>query len=46
VATHVWGTSFRIHEWRFAVGEAISHLVRLTRLGRARQVAEGRWAAA
>ena len=46
VATHVWGGGLRMHEWRFALGEAISHLVRLARLGRVCEVAEGRWAPA
>jgi glyoxylase-like metal-dependent hydrolase (beta-lactamase superfamily II) len=44
VARYVWGDALRGHEWRFALGEAISHLVRLVRLGRAGEVAAGRWA--
>ena len=46
VATHVWGGGLRVHEWRFALGEALSHLVRLVGLGRARELAEGRWSPA
>ena len=44
VAERVWGTGLGVHELRFALGEAISHLVRLARLGRAREVTPGRWA--
>jgi len=44
VAQRVWGTGLGVHELRFALGEAISHLVRLDRLGRAREIAPGRWA--
>ena len=46
VAERVWGTGLSVHERRFALGEAISHLVRLARLGRAREVAQGRWTTA
>jgi glyoxylase-like metal-dependent hydrolase (beta-lactamase superfamily II) len=35
VAGRIWNLAVSVHELRFAMGEAISHLVRLTRLGRA-----------
>jgi glyoxylase-like metal-dependent hydrolase (beta-lactamase superfamily II) len=38
----IWG-DLGPHERRFAVGEAFAHLVRLERLGRAKEVATGRW---
>ena len=44
VAERVWGTGLAVHELRFALGEAISHLVRLSRLGRAQEVTPGHWA--
>jgi glyoxylase-like metal-dependent hydrolase (beta-lactamase superfamily II) len=46
VAQRIWGTGLGVHELRFALGEAISHLVRLARLGRAVEAAPGRWRAA
>ena len=44
VAERVWGTGLAVHELRFALSEAISHLVRLSRLGRAQEVTPGHWA--
>jgi glyoxylase-like metal-dependent hydrolase (beta-lactamase superfamily II) len=46
VAERIWGTALSVHELRFALSEAISHLVQLTRLGRARETAPGHWATA
>ena len=46
VAERVWGTGLATHELRFALSEAISHLVRLTRLDRAQETAPGHWATA
>ena len=46
VAERVWGTMLAVHELRFALSEAISHLVRLARLGRAKETAPGHWATA
>ncbi len=46
VSQHVWGTELGRHERRFALVEAVSHLVRLARLGRAEEVEPGRWRAA
>ncbi len=43
VSQHVWGTELGRHERRFALVEAVSHLVRLARLGRAEEVERGRW---
>ncbi len=45
VSLAVWGDGLDRHERRFALVEAISHLVRLQRLGRAEEVAPGRWRA-
>lgn len=46
VAVSVWGTGLGLHERRFALVEAISHLVRLERLGLAVEAAPARWQAA
>lgn len=46
VAERVWGKGLAVHELRFALGEAISHLARLAQLGRAAEAAPGRWRAA
>ena len=46
VALAVWGTGLGVHERRFALVEAISHLERLELEGRARQVEPGCWASA
>jgi glyoxylase-like metal-dependent hydrolase (beta-lactamase superfamily II) len=43
VSVRVWGNELGRHEKRFALVEAISHLVRLKRLGRAEELAAGRW---
>jgi glyoxylase-like metal-dependent hydrolase (beta-lactamase superfamily II) len=40
---YVWGEELGLHERRFALVEAISHLVRLAELGRAEEVETGRW---
>jgi glyoxylase-like metal-dependent hydrolase (beta-lactamase superfamily II) len=45
VSLRVWGTELGRHERRFALVEAISHLVRLARLGRAEEASTGRWRA-
>jgi glyoxylase-like metal-dependent hydrolase (beta-lactamase superfamily II) len=44
VAQKVWEGELGFHEQRFALVEAISHLERLEREGRAEQVADARWA--
>ncbi len=44
VAARVWDGQLGFHEQRFALVEAISHLERLTALGRAEEVAPARWA--
>jgi hypothetical protein len=41
----IWGEELGLHERRFALVESISHLVRLAELGRAEEVATGRWRA-
>lgn len=46
VAVSVWGGRLGLHERRFALVEAISHLVRLERLGLAVELAAARWQAA
>jgi glyoxylase-like metal-dependent hydrolase (beta-lactamase superfamily II) len=50
VAQRVWAEEgergLTYHEQRFALAEALAHLVRLARLGRAEEVASGRWALA
>ncbi len=43
VSLQVWGNGLGSHETRFALVEAISHLVRLEGLGRAEEAAPGRW---
>jgi glyoxylase-like metal-dependent hydrolase (beta-lactamase superfamily II) len=44
-ARRIWGAKLSVHELRFALGETVSHLVRLARLGRAVEVEPGRWRA-
>jgi glyoxylase-like metal-dependent hydrolase (beta-lactamase superfamily II) len=44
-ARRIWGDVLGRHERRFALVEAISHLVRLAVLGRAEEVEPGRWRA-
>ncbi len=46
VGRFVWGDALGLHERRFALVEAISHLERLEVEGRAAQVEPGRWRAA
>lgn len=46
VSQRVWGKGLSVHELRFALGEAISHLARLAELGRAAETATGHWRAA
>jgi hypothetical protein len=46
VAQHVWGGTLGFHEQRFALAEALAHLERLERLGRAVQTEPNRWRAA
>ena len=46
VVLAIWGEELGFHERRFALVEAISHLERLERLGRARADGPGRWRAA
>jgi glyoxylase-like metal-dependent hydrolase (beta-lactamase superfamily II) len=46
VLVAVWGDALGEFEQQFAYGETMSHLVRLERLGRAREVEPGLWAAA
>jgi glyoxylase-like metal-dependent hydrolase (beta-lactamase superfamily II) len=46
VSERVWPGRLSSHERRFALAEALAHLVRLERLGRAIAVAPGRWALA
>ena len=45
-AQHVWGGTLGFHEQRFALAEALAHIERLERLGRAVQVEPNRWRAA
>lgn len=45
VSKRVWGAELGRHERRFALVEAISHLVRLAGLGRAEEISVGRWRA-
>jgi hypothetical protein len=42
---HVWGGKLGFHEQRFALAEAIAHLERLERMGRAVQHEPSRWSA-
>jgi glyoxylase-like metal-dependent hydrolase (beta-lactamase superfamily II) len=44
VARAIWPGQLTLHEQRFALVEAISHLERLVELGRAREIETGRWA--
>jgi glyoxylase-like metal-dependent hydrolase (beta-lactamase superfamily II) len=46
VAQHVWGGRLGFHEQRFAVAEALAHIERLERQGRAVQDEPNRWRAA
>ena len=46
VLVAIWGRKLTKHEHRFAYGEAVSHLVRLERLGRAHEFEPGYWRAA
>ncbi len=46
VSVAIWGDSLGFHERRFALVEAIAHLERLERLGRAEAREPGRWTAA
>ena len=43
VVQHVWGGKLGFHEQRFALAEAIAHLERLERMGRAVQDEPNRW---
>jgi hypothetical protein len=43
VAQHVFGGSLGFHEQRFALAEALAHLERLERMGRAQQDEPHRW---
>jgi glyoxylase-like metal-dependent hydrolase (beta-lactamase superfamily II) len=45
VLVRLWGRKLTPHEYRFAYGEAVSHLQRLEQLGRAREVEQDRWQA-
>jgi glyoxylase-like metal-dependent hydrolase (beta-lactamase superfamily II) len=45
VGAHVWGGALGLHERRFALVEAVSHLERLAAEGRAEESAPGRWRA-
>ena len=45
VVQHVWGGKLGFHEQRFALAEALAHLERLERLGRAVQDEPNRWRA-
>jgi glyoxylase-like metal-dependent hydrolase (beta-lactamase superfamily II) len=44
VARVIWPGELSVHEQRFALVEAISHLERLCEEGRARELGRGRWA--
>jgi glyoxylase-like metal-dependent hydrolase (beta-lactamase superfamily II) len=46
VALAIWPSALGLHEQRFALVEAISHLERLCVRGEAQEVARGRWAPA
>jgi glyoxylase-like metal-dependent hydrolase (beta-lactamase superfamily II) len=46
VAQLVWGGRLGFHEQRFALAEALAHIERLERLGRAVQIHPNRWRAA
>ena len=43
VVQHVWGGKLGFHELRFALAEALAHLERLERMGRAVEVEPSRW---
>ena len=45
VVQHVWGGKLGFHELRFALAEALAHLERLERMGRAVEVEPSRWRA-
>ena len=45
VSMRLWGAHLGMHEQRFALGEALAHLVRLRAVGRAREYEPGRWRA-
>lgn len=45
VLVRIWGRDLTPHEQRFAYGEAVSHLQRLERLGRAAELAPDHWQA-
>jgi glyoxylase-like metal-dependent hydrolase (beta-lactamase superfamily II) len=45
VLVRIWGDELTTHERRFAYGEAVSHLQRLVRLGRAVELGPDRWQA-
>jgi glyoxylase-like metal-dependent hydrolase (beta-lactamase superfamily II) len=46
VSMGLWPKPFGMHERRFAVAEALAHLIRLGAVGRAIEVEPGRWRAA
>jgi glyoxylase-like metal-dependent hydrolase (beta-lactamase superfamily II) len=46
VSMGLWPKPFGMHERRFAVAEALAHLLRLGAVGRAIEVEPGRWRAA
>ena len=46
VAQHVWGGTLGFHEQRFALAEALAHIERLVRQGRATEDTPNRWRAA
>ena len=46
VVQHVWGGRLGFHEQRFALAEALAHLERLERMGRAVQHEPNRWSPA
>ena len=43
VRSSVWGGTLGFHEQRFALAEALAHIERLERLGRAVEVEPNRW---
>ena len=45
VSMRLWGAHLGMHEQRFALGEALAHLVRLRAVGRAVEREPGRWSA-
>jgi glyoxylase-like metal-dependent hydrolase (beta-lactamase superfamily II) len=45
ILVRIWGRHLTPHEQRFAYGEAVSHLQRLQRLGRAAELAPDHWQA-